>query len=139
MGIPFSRWGACPFIVHPFRYPEAACHDIEARPDHETTSEPGILNPVRLALEWQAMLARDNALTKATIARNMGLSRARVTQIMNLLDLPKSIISVIAGLQKPAQIRIVSERKLRAMLELTSKPAQRRAFALLQAELTRAS
>ena len=55
-------------------YPKAAGHDIEARPDHETTSEPGILNPVRLALEWQAMLARDNALTKATIARNMGLS-----------------------------------------------------------------
>jgi len=85
------------------------------------------------------MLARDNALTKATIARNMGLSRARVTQIMNLLDLPEPIISFVAGLQKPAQIRIVSERKLRAILELTSKPAQLRAFALLQAELTRAS
>ena len=85
------------------------------------------------------MLARDNALTKATIARNMGLSRARVTQIMNLLDLPEPIISFVAGLQRPTQIRIVSERKLRAMLELTSKSSQRRAFALLQAELTQAS
>ena len=139
MGIPFARWGAQPFIVRPFRYPEAACHEMEARPDHESTSKSGILNPVRMALEWQQMLADDTTLTMAKIARNMGLSRARVTQIMNLLDLPEPIISFVAGLQKPTQIRIVSERKLRAMLELTSKPAQRRAFALLQAELTRAS
>ena len=58
---------------------------------------------------------------------------------MNLLDLPEPIISFVAGLQKPTQIRIVSERKLRAMLELTSKPAQLRAFARLQAEITLAS
>ena len=69
----------------------------------------------------------------------MGFSRARVTQIMNLLDLPEPIISFVAGLQKPTQIRIVSERKLRAMLELTSKPVQLCAFALLQAELTQTS
>ncbi|MCG2661792.1 MAG: hypothetical protein L6437_16295, partial [Kiritimatiellae bacterium] len=76
MGIPFARWGAQPFIVHPFRYPEAACHDIETQPDDETTSKPGILNPIRLALEWQAMLARDKTLTKAEIARKTGISRA---------------------------------------------------------------
>ena len=92
-----------------------------------------------MALEWQAILARDKAFTKAKIARNTGISRARVTQIMNLLDLPEPIISFVAGLQKPSQIQIVSERKLRAILELTSKPAQRRAFALLQTELTQAS
>jgi len=84
------------------------------------TSHSPVRHPIQMALEWRQMLSADTTLTMATIARNMGISRARVTQIMNLLDLPEPIISFLAGLRKPAQIRIVSERKLRAMLELIS-------------------
>lgn len=139
MGIPFARWGARPFIVHPIPYPERFQDNMEERVGKKMASQSPVRHPIQTALEWRQMLAADTTLTMATIARNMGLSRARVTQIMNLLDLPEPIMSFIAGLQKPTQIRIVSERKLRAMLELTSKPAQLRAFALLQAALTQAS
>ncbi|MDD5677092.1 MAG: hypothetical protein PHW60_03750 [Kiritimatiellae bacterium] len=98
-----------------------------------------VRHPIHTALEWRQMLTADITLTMASIARNTGLSRARVTQIMNLLDLPEPIISFVTSLQRPAQIRIITERKLRTLLELTSKPAQLRAFALLQAELTQTS
>jgi len=124
MGIPFARWGARPFIVHPFRYPEAACHDIEARPDYEKTSESGILNPGRMALEWQAMLSRDKALTKAEIARTTGISRARVTQIMNLLGLPKGILAHISSLTTGDDLRQFSERHLRSILAMNGNAAR---------------
>ena len=132
MGIPFARWGAQPFIVHPFRYPEAACHDMEARPDHANTSESDILNPVRMALEWQAMLARDKLLTKTEIARKTDISRARVTQIMNLLDLPKEILSHFVSLTAKEDIRRFSERKLRSILAITGAAARLAAFRQLR-------
>jgi len=131
MGIPFARWGASPFIVHPVPYPEHSQDNTKERVVKKMTSQLPVRHPIQTALEWRQMLAADTTLTMATIARNIGLSRARVTQIMNLLDLPEPIISFVAGLQKPAQIRIVSERKLRAILEFANKPAQLRAFALL--------
>jgi hypothetical protein len=37
------------------------------------------------ALEWQRQLESGEVLTRAAIARREGLSRARVTQIMNVL------------------------------------------------------
>ena len=137
MGIPFARWGAQPFIVHPFRYPEAACHDIEAQPDHEATSKPGILNPVRMALEWQAMLVRDKALTKAEIARKTDISRARVTQIMNLLDLPKGILTHVSSLTTSDDIRLFSERNLRSILVMNGTAAKLTAFQQLRQQRLR--
>ena len=137
MGIPFARWGARPFIVHPFRYPEAVCHDMEARLDHETTFKPGILNPVRMALEWQAMLARDKALTKAEIARKTDVSRARVTQIMNLLDLPKRILTHVSSLTASEDLRLFSERNLRSILVMNGTAAKLTAFQQLRQQRLR--
>jgi hypothetical protein len=109
-------------------YPEAACCDIEAQPDNENISEPGILNPVRLALEWQAMLARDKVLTKAEIARKTDVSRARVTQIMNLLGLPKGILAHVSSLTTSDDLRQFSERNLRNILAMKNTAAKLTVF-----------
>ena len=102
------------------------------------TAQSPVFHPIQTAFEWQKMLTTDTTLTMAKISRNAGLSRARVTQIMNLLNLPEPIRSFVTGLRKPTHIRITSERKLRAMLELPSKSDQLRSFTLLQAEMTQA-
>ena len=47
------------------------------------------------------------------IAKMEDLSRARVTQIMNLLKLPAEVKEFLTGLQDPAGIRRYSERRLR--------------------------
>lgn len=87
MGIPFSRWGAEPFIVAPIPFPESILRSArrEAVPND---SDNRALHPFELALNWEKELAADNSLTKARIAAREGISRARVTQIMNLLELP---------------------------------------------------
>jgi len=47
------------------------------------------------------------------IAKREGLSRARVTQVMNLLKLPDEIKMFLTGLDDSQEIRKHSERKLR--------------------------
>ena len=51
------------------------------------------------------------------IARNEGLTRARVTQIMNLLKLPAEMQVFLLELEDAKQIRKYSERKLRGYHE----------------------
>ncbi len=110
---------------------------MEAQPDIENTSEFGILNPVRLALEWQAMLAKDKALTKAEIARKTDVSRARVTQIMNLLNLPKDILAHFSSPPAGDDLRPFSERNLRNILAMKNTAAKLTAFQQLRQQRLR--
>jgi hypothetical protein len=49
-------------------------------------------NPIYLAGEWQKDLAEGKYSSQADLSRKMGVSRARVTQILNLLKLHEDII-----------------------------------------------
>jgi hypothetical protein len=60
----------------------------------------------------------DGAVKSLTeIARKEGLTRARVTQIMNLLRLPDDFREFLLGLDDPRVIRKYSERRLRKSLK----------------------
>jgi ParB-like chromosome segregation protein Spo0J len=79
------------------------------------------------ARKWQALLASGEVTSQAEIARREGLSRARVTQIMNLLRLAPEIQSHI--LQLPASIRRpISERTLRSIGQIGDHHSQVQAF-----------
>jgi len=52
-------------------------------------------------------------LTKAELARRMNCSRARITQIMNLLNMPEEEIKKIMALGETFEKRIITERRLR--------------------------
>ena len=59
------------------------------------------------------MLNDGSVCSKSEIARKEGLTRARVTQIMNLLKLPAEMQEFLVKLEDPREIRKFSERKLR--------------------------
>ena len=62
------------------------------------------------------MLEEGSAESLNEIARIENLSRARVTQIMNLLKLPANVKRFLASLQDPMEIQRYSERRLRKSL-----------------------
>ena len=62
------------------------------------------------------MLEEGLAESLNEIARIENLSRARVTQIMNLLKLPANVKGFLASLQDPMEIQRYSERRLRKSL-----------------------
>jgi len=70
-------------------------------------------NPVYLAKEYKEMIDSGNVTNQTELAKIKGISRARVTQILNLLKLDKNIILKIEQIGDPMYERIFSERKLR--------------------------
>ncbi len=51
--------------------------------------------------------------SRADLSRKMGVSRARVTQILNLLKLPEEIIEKVCVMGDPLPKPIITEHSLR--------------------------
>jgi hypothetical protein len=67
---------------------------------------------IHKAIEWKRMLDEGIVPSLNEIAKREGLTRARVTQVMNLLKLPDEVKTFLASLHESQQIREYSERKL---------------------------
>ena len=79
-----------------------------------------IRSAIDLALEFQRLLDERLVNNRAAIAERYGISRARVTQVLNLLRLPREILNLLAG---PGDAKL-SERKLRTIVALPSQEDQ---------------
>jgi hypothetical protein len=116
LGIPFSRWGDKPFIVHPIPFPADILESLPAAKEEESQVPEPRLHPFLLARSWRALLEQDAGLTKAKIAVREGIFRARVTQVMNLLELPAEIQAGLLTPPAPLEIHSFSERSLRVLV-----------------------
>ena len=76
------------------------------------------MDALRLALEWQARLDSGEAKNRAAIARQEGITRARVTQVLGLLGLAPEVQQHILDLPPKTTSRPVSERALRPLAQL---------------------
>jgi hypothetical protein len=89
----------------------------------------GHSNHLLLAHEFKSLLDSGEVSSKAEIGRMYGWSRARVTQIMNLLKLPDKVQAVLL---KPINERaVLSERGLRKVLKTNSLPEREQLLAAL--------
>lgn len=84
-------------------------------------------NPVVLAQEWQRALDNEVCARRADLARELGISRPRITQVLHLLELTPEVLNVIVALGDPLPRPIVSERMLRSPLGLPADEQQRSA------------
>ena len=73
-------------------------------------------NPIYLDKEYKKMLGSGEAKTQAELTRIKGISRARGTQILNLLKLDKSIIYNLELIGDPMDKKVISERGLRKII-----------------------
>jgi len=53
-------------------------------------------------------------MTKADLSRRLMISRARVTQMLNLLKLPEELVREVEDMGDNWERRLVTERKLRS-------------------------
>jgi hypothetical protein len=83
-------------------------------------------NPVTLTQEWQGILTNGECPSPAALARQLGLSRARVTQVLQLLKLTPKVLDVVTDLGDPLPSSIVTERRLRSLAKLTVEEQCRR-------------
>ncbi len=62
------------------------------------------------------MIDAGKANTQAELAKLKGISRARVTQILNLLKLDKNIVDNLERIGDPMDKKLISERELRKII-----------------------
>jgi hypothetical protein len=74
-----------------------------------------------LAQEWQSMLGAGGCLSRADLARKLGVTRARVTQVLDLLGLAPDVVNFLLALGDPLRQPIVTERMLRPLLKLPAE------------------
>jgi len=95
---------------------------------HKTPRTPRVAELLRKAIEWQELIKSENGTSKADIARREGLSRARVTQIMYLLNLAPDIQQHILSMPEATKRHYITERKLRPISRLNGQEKQIDAF-----------
>jgi DNA-binding transcriptional regulator LsrR (DeoR family) len=88
----------------------------DANGSHEAAAKRN-RNPILIAREWRQLL-QDEGLSRAELARRLGVTRARVTQMLRLLELAPSVVEVVVALGEPQSETGVSERFLRTMVGL---------------------
>lgn len=83
---------------------------------------------IHKAIKWRKMLDEGELVSLSELARKEGLTRARVTQIMNLLKLPAKVQKYLVDLDDPKDIRRYSERRLQNYCsnDLSHKPPSKR-------------
>jgi hypothetical protein len=74
-----------------------------------------------VAQEWQRTLSAGECATRADLARKLGLTRARVTQVLGLLELTPEVVEALAALGDPLPKPVVTERSLRSLLVLPAE------------------
>jgi len=70
-------------------------------------------NPIYLAKEYKQMIDNYDVKNQAELAQLKGVSRARITQILDLLKLNPLIIQKLERLGDPLKSNIITERMLR--------------------------
>ena len=93
-----------------------------------TPKPPRVVELLRKAIEWQALLESGEVPSQAAVARREGITRARVTQIMGMLRLAPEIQQHILSMPDVVGRSAITERALRPIAQLEQPPAQLHAF-----------
>ena len=81
-----------------------------------STTKKTYRNPIYLAKEYRQMINSGEVKNQAELAKIKGISRARATQILNLLKLDKNMIDSLEQIGDPMDSKIISERELRKII-----------------------
>jgi hypothetical protein len=95
--------------------------------------------PISLLLVFYAFvrLIYSPINTQAALARKLGKSKARLTQIMNLLKLAPEIRSFIKNLDDPELLYYFNEKRLRKLASIKNEKIQTIEFEKIKSSFTK--
>ena len=101
---------------------------------HEKPSKPKKLyrNPMALAQEWQQLLESGTAASRADLARQLGVSRAHVTQILRLVDLAPQVKGRVLSLGDPTEGHILGAHTLSSLTKLPVEEQVRLVYGIIR-------
>lgn len=109
-------------MATPFRFTLNLQRDA-VKPVVDVDEDSGPRHPICKVLEWEQRLQSEDSLTRAQLAREEGFTKAYVTQMLRLTNLPDEARQYLSALRSPETIRSFSLRRLAIVAKL---PADRR-------------
>jgi hypothetical protein len=76
LAIPFSRWGAEPYVIDPFKFPSGILFGAVSESCDQNGRKPNRIHPYYQACLWRQEIERNPGISKAKIAAREGISRA---------------------------------------------------------------
>lgn len=122
LGVPLPQYNLAPFVATPFRFTLNSQGDA-ARLIVDAKEDSGPRHPICKVLEWEQRLQSEIRLTRAQLAREEGTTKAYITQMLRLTNLPEEARQYLSALRSPETIRSFSLRRLAMVAKL---PADRR-------------
>jgi len=92
------------------------------------TSKRKPINVFLKAMRYQSLLQRKVVKNKNELAQREGVSRARITQILNLLKLAPKIQEYLLSFTDENQMYFFTEKKLRPIIQIEDHEAQLKEF-----------
>ena len=89
---------------------------------------PRVVELLRKAIEWQALLESGEAANQAEIAGREGITHARVTQVMGMLRLAPEIQAHVLSMPNMVRRPAITERALRPIAQIEERKEQLAAF-----------
>jgi len=110
-------------------------HDGQEKPSHPAGAVPRVARLMALAIRFDQLIRDGIVADQAELARLGHVTRARVTQIMNLLNLAPDIQEALLSLP-PAEMGrdAITERDLRPIAAFPGWRKQRRAWSQVVAK-----
>lgn len=115
----------------------AAPARVRNRKPPKAPRTPRVVDLLRKAIERQPLLEAGEASSQAAIARQEGITRARVTQVMGLLRLAPEIQEHVLSLPNMVRRPVTTERALRRVAQFESASDQEARFQKLMAQASR--
>ena len=103
-------------------------------------SEPAqsCTSPLIEARRYSGLLRNDPFVkSQADLAREMGVSRVRITQVMNLLKLAPEVQEQLLRLEDEKAVRFFSERRLRPLIRFEDQKRQVHEFQKMLGQVPR--
>ena len=94
-------------------------------------------SPLDQALKYAQALTEPSIVSKNQVAERFGVSRARVCQVLNLLELDSSIIQYLRSIEDIDEHNFWTERRLRKLVTIGNREGQLVEFNRLRQEASR--
>lgn len=116
LGVPLPQYNLPPFAAALFRFTWNPQGKLIAGADEDSGSR----HPICKVLEWEQRFQAENSLTRAQLARKEGTTKAYVTQMLRLTNLPEETRQYLSVLLSLETICSFSLRRLAMAAKLSA-------------------
>jgi len=92
-------------------------------------------SPLEVAYRYLEVFKEPSVVSNAQVGARFGVSRARVCQVLNLLELDEGIQKYLLSIQDPREHNFFTERRLRQIAIIKDRSEQTRKFSELARDM----